>query len=189
MNNIKIFFRKYRLNIASGVTIILAFVSVLSIYYALNIRVQSNDECLWLPQKEGKDSVAIIFDKVKVNGVSWNAGIRDGDQLLEINHIQLKNTTQAQNILNNYKNGELAEYKVKKKSGDVFVTKVQVKKLIKFESLTESISGLIFLLIGFIVYSAKPDGLAQKLFFAVGITSVLSAAMCFSHSNCFCIIC
>lgn len=176
MNNIKIFFRKYRLNIASGVTIILAFVSVLSIYYALNIRVQSNDECLWLPQKEGKDSVAIIFDKVKVNGVSWNAGIRDGDQLLEINHIQLKNTTQAQNILNNYKNGELAEYKVKKKSGDVFVTKVQVKKLIKFESLTESISGLIFLLIGFIVYSAKPDGLAQKLFFAVGITSVLSAA-------------
>ena len=35
---------------------------------------------------------------------------------------------------------------------------------------------MLFLLIGFIVYSAKPDGLAQKLFFSLGVFAVLSAA-------------
>ncbi|MDY0084258.1 MAG: SpoIIE family protein phosphatase, partial [Ignavibacteriaceae bacterium] len=101
---------------------------------------------------------------------------------LEINNITLKNdslfkiTTRAQLILNKYKDGELADYKIKKPSGEIVETKVVVKKLIQFDSLASEISALIFLLIGFIVYSAKPDGLSHKLFFALGITSVLSAA-------------
>ncbi len=176
MNIFKKFFLKHRLTIASGVSIILAFIGVLSIYYTLNIRVQSNDECLWIQDKAAKDSLEIIFDKVKVDGVSWKAGIRDGDHLLEINHIQLKNTTQAQSILNRYKDGDVADYTVKKKSGEILRTKVTIKKLIKFDHLAASISGLIFLLIGFIVYTAKPDGRAQKLFYALGVTSVLAAA-------------
>jgi phosphoserine phosphatase RsbU/P len=176
MNNLKRFFLKYRLNIASGLTILLAFVAVLSIYFSLEVRLQSNDECLWLPKKEVKDSTIIIFDKVKVGGVSWNAGIRNGDQLLQINSIPLKNTLQAQEILNKYQSGELADYVVKKKNGEILKTKVYVKKLVQFGSLASAISGLIFLLIGFIVYSAKPDGLAQKLFFIIGILSVLAAA-------------
>ncbi len=87
MNNIKRFFLKYRLNIASGLTIILTLIAVLSIYFSIEVRVTSNDECLWLPKKAVKDSTIIIFDKVKENGVAWNAGIRNGDQLLEINSI------------------------------------------------------------------------------------------------------
>ncbi|MCU0342283.1 MAG: SpoIIE family protein phosphatase [Ignavibacterium sp.] len=177
MNNIKRFFLKYRLNIASGLTIFLAFIAVLSIYFSLEVRLQSNDECLWLPKKESKDSTIIIFDKVKVDGVSWNAGIRDGDQLLQINSIPLKSTLQAQEILNKYDSGELADYVVKKKSGEILKTKVYVKKLVQFGSLASAISGLIFLLIGFIVYSAKPDGLAQRLFYALGVFAVLSAAV------------
>ena len=51
------------------------------------------------PQKVAKDSITIIFDKVKEKGVSWNAGIRNGDQLLQINSIPLKTTLQAQEIL------------------------------------------------------------------------------------------
>ena len=89
MNEFKRYFLKYRLNIASGITLILAFIAVLSIYFSLEVRVQSNDECLWLPKMKGQDSTIIIFDKVKVDGVSWNAGIRDGDQLLKINSIPL----------------------------------------------------------------------------------------------------
>ncbi len=176
MNDLKRYFLKYRLNIASGLTLILAFIAVLSIYFSLEVRLQSNDECLWLPKKVGKDSTVIIFDKVKVNGVSWSAGIRNGDQLLQINSVSLKNTIQAQEILNKYQSGELADYTVKKKTGEILQTKVYVKKLIQFDSLAAAISGLIFLLIGFIVYSAKPDGVAQKLFFGLGIFSVLTAA-------------
>ncbi len=88
----------------------------------------------------------------------------------------LKNTLQAQEILNGFKSGEFADYVVKKKNGEILNTKVYVKKLIQFGSLAGAISGLLFLLIGFIVYSAKPDGLAQKLFFSLGVFAVLSAA-------------
>lgn len=98
MNSLKRYFLKYKLNIASVITIFLAFIAVLSIYYSIEIRVQSNDECLWNPHKISSDSVKIVFEKVKINGVSYNAGIRDGDVLLEIDNITLKNTIQAQAI-------------------------------------------------------------------------------------------
>jgi sigma-B regulation protein RsbU (phosphoserine phosphatase) len=176
MNEFKRYFLKYRLNIASGLTLILAFIAVLSIYFSLEVRVQSNDECIWQPTKTAKDSITIIFEKVKEKGVAWNAGIRNGDQLLQINSIPLKTTLQAQEILNKYQSGEFADYVVKKKSGEILETKVYVKKLVKFDLLAAAISGLIYLLIGFIVYSAKPDGLAQKLFFGLGVFAVLSAA-------------
>ncbi|MCK7528434.1 MAG: hypothetical protein MZV64_68130 [Ignavibacteriales bacterium] len=42
--------------------------------------------------------------------------------------------------------------------------------------LAQAISALLYLLIGFIVYSAKPDGIAQKLFFGLGVFTVLGAA-------------
>lgn len=176
MNNIKRFFLKYRLNIASGLTVILALIAVLSIYFSLEVRVTSNDECLWIQKTFVDDSAFIYFDKVKENGVAWNAGIRNGDQLLQINSIPLKNTLQAQEILNKYKSGEYADYVVKKKTEEILNTKVYVKKLIQFGSLANAISGLIYLLIGFIVYSAKPEGLAQKLFFSLGVFTVLASA-------------
>ena len=176
MNNIKRFFLKYRLNIASGLTIILTLIAALSIYFSIEVRVTSNDECLWNQKTLADDSAIIYFSKVKENGVAWNAGIRNGDQLLQINAIPLKNNLQAQEILNEFKSGEFADYVVKKKNGQILNTKVYVKKLIQFGSLASAISGLLFLLIGFIVYSAKPDGLAQKLFFSLGVFAVLSAA-------------
>ena len=176
MNNIKRFFLKYRLNIASGLTIILTLIAVLSIYFSIEIRVTSNDECLWNQKRISDDSAFIYFSKVKENGVAWNAGIRNGDQLLQINSIPLKNNLQAQEILNEFKSGKFADYVVKKKNGEILNTKVYVKKLIQFGSLASAISGLLFLLIGFIVYSAKPDGLSQKLFFSLGVLSVLASA-------------
>ena len=177
MNSLKRYFLKYRLNIASGLTLILAFIAILSIYFSLEVRLQSNDECLWQPKKVSKDSVEMYFDKVKVNGVSWNAGIRNGDQLLEIDGVKLRETLQAQEILNKFDSGEYADYVVKKPNGEVLKTQVFVKKLIQFDKLAAAISGLIFLLIGFIVYSAKPDGLAQRIFYALGVFAVLSSTV------------
>ena len=123
---------KYRLNIVTGLTLFLAFVAVLSIYVSLEVRLQSNDECLWNPEKVSKDSVAIFFSKVKVNGVSWNAGIRDGDQLLEIDGVKLSGLLQAQEVLNKFDSGKLANYVVKKPNGEILRTQVFVKKLVQF---------------------------------------------------------
>lgn len=175
MNNVRRLVLKHRSDLFSALTIILTFIAILCIYFAFEVRVQSNDECLWVPQKVLSDSTVIKFDFVKVNGVSWNAGIRDGDYLVAINGTRIKNTLQAQLILDEVKSGQFAKYEVRKADGQILNTKVYVKKLIQFGSLAQSISALIWLLIGFIVYTAKPDGLAQKLFYALGVFTVLSS--------------
>lgn len=176
MNEFKRYFLKYRLNIASGLTLILAFIAVLSIYFSLEVRVQSNDECIWDTIKVTQDSVKMVFKNVKFEGVSYNSGIRDGDLLLKIDNKNLKTTFEAQRILNEFKSSEYADYTIQKPDGKIVNTKVYVKKLIQFGSLASAISALLYLLIGFLVYSAKPDGLSQKLFFILGVLGVLSAA-------------
>lgn len=176
MNRFKRIYLKYRLNFVSGLTLLLAFVAVLSIYFSLEVRLQSNDECLWNPTKVSKDSSEIIFGSVKENGVAWNAGIRNGDQLLEIDGVKLKDILQAQEILNNFDSGELADYVVKKPTGKILRTQVFVKKLVQFGSLAQSISALLYLIIGFIVFTANPDGLAHRLFYFIGVFTVFSAA-------------
>ena len=175
MNSLKRYFLKYRLNIASGLTLLLAFIAVLSIYFALEIRVTSNDECIWYPVNITQDSLKMVFKNVKIEGVTYNAGIRDGDLLLQIANVDVKTPNQAQRILNDFKSGQFADYTVQKPDGRILHTKVYVKKLIQFGSLAAAISGLLYLLIGFLVYTAKPDGLSQKLFFVIGILGVLSA--------------
>ncbi len=176
MNRFKRIYLKYRLNFVSGLTLLLAFVAVLSIYFSLEVRLQSNDECLWNPTKVSKDSSEIIFGSVKENGVAWNAGIRNGDQLLEIDGVKLKDILQAQEILNIFDSGKLADYVVKKPTGEILRTQVFVKKLVQFGSLAQSISALLYLIIGFIVFTAKPDGLAHRLFYFIGVFTVFSAA-------------
>ena len=175
MNSLKRYFLKYRLNIASGLTLLLAFIAVLSIYFALEIRVTSNDECIWYPVNITQDSLKMVFKNVKIEGVTYNAGIRDGDLLLQIANVDVKTPNQAQRILNDFKSGQFADYTVQKPDGRILHTKVYVRKLIQFGSLAAAISGLLYLLIGFLVYTAKPDGLSQKLFFVIGILGVLSA--------------
>ncbi len=89
MNSIKTTYLKWKPKLIAGFSIALIAVALLNIYYVLEVRVTSNDECLWKPKKINKDSIAIFFDLVKVEGVTWNAGIRNGDQLLSINEENL----------------------------------------------------------------------------------------------------
>ncbi|MBT8383110.1 MAG: SpoIIE family protein phosphatase, partial [Ignavibacteria bacterium] len=149
-------------------------IALINIYFAVAVRVTSNDECLWIPKKVSKDSTAIYFDVVKVEGVTWNAGIRNGDQLLEIDGKILYGTFHAQQILNRFSSGDYAKYKVMRE-GNILNTKVYVKKLIHFDNLASSLSALFWILIGFIVLSAKPDGRIHKLFYFIGVLTVLAA--------------
>ena len=175
MNSIKTTFLKWKPKLITGFSIALIAVALLNIYYVLEVRVTSNDECLWIPKKINKDSTAIFFDLVKVNGVTWNAGIRDGDQFLKINGETLNHTSQAQEILNRVESGEYAEYVIQKPGGEVVTTKVYIKKLIQYGTLANSLSALFWMLIGFIVLSAKPEGRSHKLFYALGVFAVFTS--------------
>lgn len=174
MNRLKAYFYKNKMRLVITLTVMLGLLAIGNIYVSLNINVTSNDECLWEGKKINQDSVAYFFNYVKKEGVAWQAGIRDGDQLIKINNYIVKNDQQAQLVLNDVKSGDYAEYIVKKPDGTLLETKVRVKKLLNFGTLTFNISALIWLIIGFIVYSAKPDGKQQKLFFMLGVFYVLT---------------
>ena len=172
MRSLKSLLLKYRSKIIITVSLVLIGVALINIYTALEVNVRSNDECIWEPKTIGKDSVAFIFTFVKVDGVTWNAGIRDGDQLLEIGGKRIHDELQAQYILNSFHSGEYADYKVMH-DGKVFTTKVYIKKLIEFGPFADSLSALFWMLIAFIVLTAKPDGRIQRLFYFLGVLAVL----------------
>ena len=174
MNSIKTLYYKWRPKIIVGISLILIALAVLNIYYVVEVHVTSNDECLWIPKKVSKDSTAIFFDVVKVEGVTWNAGIRNGDQLIAIDGKVLESTFQAQDILNEFNRGDYADYTYAR-NGEVFNTKVYIKKLIQFGNLASTLSALFWMLIGFIVLTAKPDGRVHRLFYLIGMLAVLAA--------------
>jgi len=175
MNRIKTTYLKWKPRLVAGLSIALIAIALLNIYYVFEVRVTSNDECLWKPKRIDKDSTALFFDLVKVDGVTWNAGIRNGDQLLAINNQILNYDLQAQEILNRVKGGDYADYLVKKPDGEIVNTKVYIKKLIQYGSLANSLSALFWMLIGFIVLTAKPEGRTHKLFYAIGALTVFTA--------------
>ncbi len=157
-----------------AVSLILVLIAVINIYFVVAVRLTSNDECLWEYKKIAPDSLVIVFNTVKVDGVTWQAGIRDGDQLLAINHTPLKTTYHAQEILDKIKAGDYAEYTIKK-NGKITNTKVFIKKLISINNLAGSLLALMWMLLAFIVLMAKPNGTIQKHFYAIGIAAVLTS--------------
>jgi serine phosphatase RsbU (regulator of sigma subunit) len=175
MKKLKEFFIKNRNRFIIVISSLLIALALISIYFAVEVNVMSNDECLWLPEKTDKDSIAIIFDLVKVDGVTWKAGIRNGDQLLAINDVPLPNTAVAQRELNKVNSGEYAKYTVMR-DGEIFTTNVYIKKLFFFGHLAQGIFSLFFIIIGFIVLLAKPDGVVQKLFYGLAAAFVFSVS-------------
>ncbi|RPI71603.1 MAG: hypothetical protein EHM47_09875, partial [Ignavibacteriales bacterium] len=172
MKKIKEFFIRSRKRLIVAVSLVLILIALVNIHFIVNVASTSNDECLWKGKKIGMDSIAIFFDLVKVEGVTWEAGIRNGDQLLKINGITLPDVYEAQRILNKVNEGDSAEYSVRR-ADQVFTTYVKVKKLFSFHLLAQNLLALIWMLIGFVVLTAKPDGTVQKLFYGIGAASVL----------------
>lgn len=158
-----------------AVSALLLIISLVNSYFVLNVNVVSNDECLWV-NKEIEGKSVIFFDFVKVEGVSWNAGIRDGDKLLAINDVPVSVGIDAQLVLNKVEPGKYAKYLIEKK-GKIRTVFVLIKKFFSFPNFALSLLGFFWLLIGFIVLMAKPDGIVQKLFYGIGATSILSSTI------------
>ncbi|MEW6196464.1 MAG: SpoIIE family protein phosphatase [Bacteroidota bacterium] len=171
-NSFKKFWIKHRLKFVIAFTVLYGLICITNFIFIFNVTAQSNDECLWITDKVKKDSVAVYIDQVKVGGVTWDAGIRDGDQLLAIDGKNTKNLFVASQILDKVQKGDYATYTVKR--GDrIFDTPVLVKKLINFQGLALTLLSSLWLLVGFVVMMAKPDGRTQRLFFKLGLAFVL----------------
>lgn len=154
-------------------TAVLFLIGLSSFYHIVIVNAISNDECVWAPEKKPDGTVKLRFTLVKEGGVTWNAGIRNNDYLLGINHIPVSNEFEAQNILNQFKSGEYAPYTFEH-NGKVIDTKVYIKKLFDFGQFALAIFGFIWLVIGFIVVMAKPNGYVQRIFYRIGALWVLA---------------
>jgi serine phosphatase RsbU (regulator of sigma subunit) len=175
LKSIKETYLKWKPKLIIGFSVALIATAILNIYYVLEVRVTSNDECLWITKHITKDSTTIFFDVVKVEGVTWNAGIRNGDQLLAINGQKVAVGIEAQTILNKVAGGDYAKYIIKNAEGKIITTNVYIKKLIQYGNLANSLSALFWMVIGFIVLTAKPEGKPHKLFYALGVFAVFSS--------------
>lgn len=175
-NVIKIFLAKHRLKFIIAVTVLFAVISAVNFIFVYSVTSQSNDECLWIPKKVSIDSVEIVFDQVKEGGVAWQAGIRDGDLLVAIDGKKAKDTFIATQILDKVQKGDYATYTVKR-GNEVFNTPVLVKKLINIQGLAFVLLSSIWLIVGFFVVIAKPNGRSQILFFRIGLVLVLNASV------------
>jgi len=178
----KNFLTKYKNKIILPVTIFLVVLGLIQIYFVFNITAKTNDECIWKPVKVNQDSLKIIFDNVKENGITWNAGIRNGDEFLKIGKKKLRSIYQATYLADSKSSGDSLTYTYAR-AGKIYVTKIPVKKLIQFGDLALILLGLIWLAVGFIVVSSKPYGKTQNLFFKVGAYFVLFSSIAFFKGN------
>ncbi|NMB81740.1 MAG: PDZ domain-containing protein, partial [Ignavibacteria bacterium] len=171
--SIKKFLISQRTKLLIATFILFAAISITNFIFVYYITAQTNDECLWIEKYERKDSVVIIFDQVKEGGVTYQAGIRDGDILVAIDGKKAINNFVATQILDKVQKGDYATYTVKR--GDqVFDTPVIVKKLINISGLAYVLLSSLWLIVGFIVVLVKPDGKTQLLFFKIGIFLVVN---------------
>lgn len=185
MLKFKSIYAKIRIQLIALLTVLLTIIALVDFYFIFNVTAQSNDECLWVTKKlkgadngtenqwvTPKDSAVIYFNKVKQGGVAWEAGIRDGDELVSIDGIKAKNDQIMTHVLDRVNSGDYATYIVKR--GDKqFETKVEVKKLIDFSGLAFTLLSFIWLVVGYIIFMAKPDGKIQKAFYRIGLVAIL----------------
>lgn len=147
------------------------YASVLFIQTMFTERMTS-DDCLWLEMVDGKKlEDALYITQVLPGGNTEQAGIKNGDILIELGGKKFKNSLEAQKILNSYDSGEMIKYKVLRGTS-VIETEVKVYKIFNIIFLIFSLLGYGFLFIGHLVGFSKPRELTSQLFFFLGCSAV-----------------
>lgn len=183
MTKLKTLISKNKSRLISVLSVFIFLLGISNLYVTTSVIPISNDECLWVTKisPDKKDTVLVI-QQVKVNGVTWNAGIRNGDKLLAINGIPLRRADVAMLIINKMEAGQYAKYTVERNSR-IFYTTVYIKKLMDFGLLGFVLLGFIWFIVGFVVLNAKPDGIIQRLFYAVGCLFTVCFSMNYIQIN------
>ncbi|MCK9281378.1 MAG: SpoIIE family protein phosphatase [Melioribacteraceae bacterium] len=172
MNKIKQILQSNRKGVIVFSFLILLIISAFNYYSIFFVTAQSNDECLWVLKINSDSKSYIQFDQVKFEGVAWNAGVRDGDILLSIDGVKVNNLLKASQVLDKVPKGDYATYQFSR-NNEIFEGKVLVKKFIDFTGLAFTLLGTIWVIVGFFVLIAKPEGKTQFSFYLIGANVVL----------------
>ena len=114
----------------------------------------------------------LIISNIVRGGVTDRAGAKDGDILLRIDGVSIRNVWGAQYLLNLHAAGSVARFTVDR-NGQLLSYDVTILKVINYLYLSTFLLGFGFLLVGYIVVMARPDGFIQRKFANYGILGML----------------
>jgi sigma-B regulation protein RsbU (phosphoserine phosphatase) len=130
-------------------------------------RGAGNDQCRWVDQ----DSSRLLIKDIVRGGVAEKAGLVDGDILVKIDGKNFKTGSEAESMISK-KIGSYVTYTIER--GGVQIEKrVLILKLINLIFLAQSLFGLGFLFVGYVVVMVKPQGKIQRMFGRFSLFSML----------------
>ena len=142
----------------------------------------SDDECWWKLEavQVGKIQVQkVIIKEVLPDGVAEQAGILDGDELLEIQGNKVAATpaglVAAQRIINSKAEGRIVVYKVRRQGQDLWLP-VRLVKPFDRDQTVRLAAGLIFWAIGMLVVVSSPQRKTSRHFYYLGLLFLLIGA-------------
>lgn len=167
----------------------LVWTSVLGLAFALGsfylnqwVYAFSDDECWWSIEnvKVGKINVPkVIIKEVLPDGVAEQAGILDGDELLEVHGSKVVPTQEsllaAQRIINSKPEGRVVVYKVRRQGQDLWLP-VRLVKPFNRDQLMRLTAGLLFWGIGLLVVVSSPQRKTSRHFYYLGLVFLLLGA-------------
>ena len=131
------------------------------------VHLTGNDQCRWISKGESR----LLITDVKPGGVTEQAGIKNGDILIKIDGQRFTQDVTAQAMIN-AKVGLYVTYTIER-NGVQFDTHVLILNLMNLGFLAQFLFGLGFLLVGYVVVMAKPQGSIQQMFARFSILSML----------------
>jgi sigma-B regulation protein RsbU (phosphoserine phosphatase) len=130
-------------------------------------RQTGNDQCRWVSKGESR----LVITDIVHGGVTDQAGIKNGDVLVKIDGQGFSKDFNAQAMIN-AKVASYVTYTIER-NGVQFDIRVLILKLINLVYLALFLFGLGFLLVGYVVVIAKPQGSIQRMFARYSILSML----------------
>lgn len=130
-------------------------------------RGSGNDQCRWIVKGESR----MVITDIISGGVADLAGLRDGDVLVKIDGESIKDAAAAQKLIDK-KVGAYSVYTIER-DGELLDRPIFICKLVNLLFLSQFLFGLGFLIVGYVVVMAKPQGKIQQMFARYSILSML----------------
>jgi serine phosphatase RsbU (regulator of sigma subunit) len=145
-------------------SLVISISNFIQVFFVKNM---TTDDCLWTAELNNlKLEKGLFISEIITGGVAENAGLKEGDILIAINGKDFKNTEDAMNILNSYKN-EYVTYTIQR-NGILLNVKIYLYKFFDVLCFIFSLLGFGFLVVAFLVGYSKPKEHASFLFFLMG---------------------
>jgi sigma-B regulation protein RsbU (phosphoserine phosphatase) len=129
--------------------------------------MKGNDQCRWTDKGPSR----LLITRLAENGVTEQAGIKEGDVLIRINGQTFSNSLSAQTLIDRL-TGSSAVYTIER-NGVQSEKKVFILRYWDLFFLAQFLLGAGFLLVGFVVVMVKPEGKLQRMFGRFSILSLL----------------